>query len=47
MPAGDNRANLVWIDDHDVLTAAQASGEDGLRATFLEKCSGSSATSGC
>lgn len=37
VPAGDDRANLVWIDDHDTLKAAQASGEDGLRATFLEK----------
>ncbi len=37
VPAGDNRANLVWIDDLDTLKAAQASGEDGLRTTFLEK----------
>lgn len=37
VPAGDNRANLVWIDDREVLKAAQASGQDGLRAIFLEK----------
>lgn len=37
VPAGDNRANLVWIDDRDVLRAAQAGGHDQLKATFLEK----------
>lgn len=37
VPAGDNRANLVWIDDREVLRAAQARGADGLRAVFLEK----------
>ncbi len=37
VPAGDNRANLVWIDDADVLKAAQARGPDGLKAVFLEK----------
>lgn len=37
VPAGDKRANLVWIDDREVLKAAQASGKDGLRQTFLEK----------
>jgi len=37
VPAGGSRANLVWIDDREVLKAAQASGPDGLRATFLEK----------
>ena len=37
VPAGDNRANLVWIDDREVLRTAQASGQDGLIATFLEK----------
>jgi 2-octaprenyl-6-methoxyphenol hydroxylase len=37
VPAGDNRANLVWIDDRDVLRAAQAGGPDHLKATFLEK----------
>lgn len=37
VPAGGSRANLVWIDDREVLKAAQATGQDGLRATFLEK----------
>jgi 2-octaprenyl-6-methoxyphenol hydroxylase len=37
VPAGDKRANLVWIDDRDVLKAAQASGKDGLREIFLER----------
>jgi len=37
VPAGDNRANLVWIDDRDVLRAAQASGPEQLKATFREK----------
>ena len=37
VPAGGNRANLVWIDDREVLKTAQATGQDGLRATFLEK----------
>jgi len=37
VPAGENRANLVWIDDREVLRAAQAGGPDQLRATFLEK----------
>lgn len=37
VPAGGNRANLVWIDDRDMLKAAQDSGKDGLRQTFLEK----------
>jgi len=37
VPAGGSRANLVWIDDREVLKAAQATGLDGLRATFLEK----------
>jgi 2-octaprenyl-6-methoxyphenol hydroxylase len=37
VPAGGNRANLVWIDDHDTLKAAQVSGEAGLKAIFLEK----------
>ncbi len=37
VPAGGARANLVWIDDREVLKAAQATGQDGLRATFLEK----------
>lgn len=37
VPAGGNRANLVWIDDREVLKAAQARGKDGLREIFLEK----------
>lgn len=37
VPAGGNRANLVWIDDRNVLKAAQASGQAGLREIFLEK----------
>jgi 2-octaprenyl-6-methoxyphenol hydroxylase len=37
VPAGGSRANLVWIDDRDVLKQAQASGAEGLRETFLVK----------
>jgi 2-octaprenyl-6-methoxyphenol hydroxylase len=37
VPAGGARANLVWIDDRDVLKSAQASGPEGLRQLFLEK----------
>jgi 2-octaprenyl-6-methoxyphenol hydroxylase len=37
VPAGDKRANLVWIDDRTVLEAAQKSGAEALVATFLEK----------
>lgn len=37
VPAGDNRANLVWIDDREVLRAAQAGGKDHLKEVFLEK----------
>ncbi len=37
VPAGGNRANLVWIDDRDMLKSAQAAGADGLRRVFLEK----------
>jgi 2-octaprenyl-6-methoxyphenol hydroxylase len=37
VPAGGNRANLVWIDDASVLKAAQAGGQDGLRSVFLDK----------
>lgn len=37
VPAGDTRANLVWIDDREVLKAAQGSGPEGLRETFLRK----------
>ncbi|HEY9010017.1 MAG TPA: FAD-dependent monooxygenase [Devosia sp.] len=37
VPAGDNRANLVWIDDREVLRAAQAGGKDHLRQVFIER----------
>lgn len=37
VPAGDNRANLVWIDDRAVLDAAMAGGEATLRPILLEK----------
>ena len=37
VPAGGTRANLVWIDDRDVLKAAQAEGPDGLRRIFSDK----------
>ncbi|WP_423068090.1 FAD-dependent monooxygenase [Devosia sp. CN2-171] len=37
VPAGGPRANLVWIDDREVLKEAQASGAEGLRETFLKK----------
>jgi 2-octaprenyl-6-methoxyphenol hydroxylase len=37
VPAGGSRANLVWIDDREVLKEAQASGAEGLKRTFLEK----------
>jgi 2-octaprenyl-6-methoxyphenol hydroxylase len=37
VPAGGNRANLVWIDRRDTLKAAQDSGKDALAALFREK----------
>jgi 2-octaprenyl-6-methoxyphenol hydroxylase len=37
VPAGGNRANLVWIDEADVLKAAHAAGADALRQLLLEK----------
>lgn len=37
VPAGDNRANLVWIDDRAVLKSAQEAGKDGLRDLFIKK----------
>ncbi|MDB5560923.1 MAG: hypothetical protein JWN11_341 [Hyphomicrobiales bacterium] len=37
VPAGGNRANLVWIDDRAVLDAAQAGGPEALLAIFAEK----------
>ncbi|MCS6759869.1 MAG: FAD-dependent monooxygenase, partial [Candidatus Devosia euplotis] len=37
VPAGGNRANLVWIDDADVLGAAQVAGREHLLQLFAEK----------
>ena len=37
VPAGGNRANLVWIDDANVLADAQAGGPETLLARFAEK----------
>lgn len=37
VPAGGNRANLVWIDDKDVLATAHAKGREHLKSVFLEK----------
>ena len=37
VPAGGNRANLVWIDQRDTLKAAQETGKDGLARLFGEK----------
>jgi len=37
VPAGGRRANLVWIDDRDVLKAAQAEGPDALQRIFIDK----------
>jgi 2-octaprenyl-6-methoxyphenol hydroxylase len=37
VPAGGNRANLVWIDERDVLKAAQERGKEQLAALFREK----------
>jgi 2-octaprenyl-6-methoxyphenol hydroxylase len=37
VPAGGNRANLVWIDDRDVLKSAQEGGKDQLAVLFREK----------
>ena len=37
VPAGGNRANLVWIDDRAVLKDAQAGGSETLLAIFREK----------
>ena len=34
VPAGGNRANLVWIDEEAVLRAAQAAGPEALRAAI-------------
>jgi 2-octaprenyl-6-methoxyphenol hydroxylase len=37
VPAGGNRANLVWIDQRETLKGAQESGKDGLARLFGEK----------
>lgn len=37
VPAGANRANLVWIDDRATLEAAKAEGESALIGAFLDK----------
>jgi 2-octaprenyl-6-methoxyphenol hydroxylase len=37
VPAGANRANLVWIDERAVLEAAKAGGESALLAAFADK----------
>lgn len=37
VPAGGRKANLVWIDDREVLKAAQAGGMDGLLQVFADK----------
>ncbi len=37
VPAGGNRANLVWIDEEPVLRAAQAAGPEALVTRLMEK----------
>ncbi|WP_127752655.1 FAD-dependent monooxygenase [Devosia sp. 1566] len=37
VPAGDNRANLVWIDDREVLRGAKAGGAERLIPIFQAK----------
>jgi 2-octaprenyl-6-methoxyphenol hydroxylase len=37
VPAGGNRANLVWIADRDVLKTVQESGKEALARLFREK----------
>lgn len=37
VPAGANRANLVWIDDEAKLRSIQAQGPEALRAALLER----------
>ncbi len=37
VPPGGNRANLVWIDDREVLKEAQEGGKEHLAALFREK----------
>lgn len=37
VPAGGNKANLVWIDDRETLRALQAQGGEALRQAFLDR----------
>jgi 2-octaprenyl-6-methoxyphenol hydroxylase len=37
VPAGGNRANLVWIDERETLRAAQEGGKDNLASLMTEK----------
>lgn len=37
VPAGGDRANLVWIDDRELLREVQSAGRDALRLKLLEK----------
>jgi 2-octaprenyl-6-methoxyphenol hydroxylase len=37
VPAGGNRANLVWIDRRETLKSAQASGKEALARLFADK----------
>lgn len=37
VPAGGNRANLVWIDDREVLKALQAEGRDAIKSAVIRK----------
>ena len=37
VPAGDNRANLVWIDTLETLRAAQAASDESFAALLLER----------
>jgi len=37
VPAGGNKANLVWIDEHEVLKQAQGLSNDALTALLLDK----------
>ena len=37
VPAGGNKANLVWIDDREKLRTLQSGGQEVLRQAFLER----------
>lgn len=37
VPPGGNKANLVWIDDGDLLRRTQSAGEEALHTAILEK----------